>query len=47
MPAMTIQEIYFLLAVIVQKRHDQRDELKDYWSTLEQFYMACCKNTMK
>jgi hypothetical protein len=47
MPAMTVQEIYFLLAVTVQKRHGQRDELKDYWSTLEQFYMACCKNTMK
>jgi predicted nucleotidyltransferase len=27
--------------------HDQRDRLKDYWSTLEQFFMAFYGNTMK
>ena len=47
LPAVTIQEIYFLLAVIVQMRHDQSDKLKDYWSTLQQFYMDFCRNTMK
>jgi len=27
--------------------HDQRDALKDYWSTLEQYFVAFCGKTMK
>jgi len=26
--------------------HDQRDTLQDYWSTLEQYFMAFYRNTM-
>jgi len=35
------------LAVIVQMVHDQRDMLKDYWLTQEQFYMVFYRNAMK
>jgi len=34
---MTIQEMYVFLSVIVQMEHNQRDTLKSYWNTLEQF----------
>ena len=27
--------------------HDQRDTLQDYWSTLEQYFMAFYGNAMK
>jgi hypothetical protein len=40
-------EMYLFLSVIVQMCHDQRDRLKDYWSTLEQFFMVFYGNTMK
>jgi hypothetical protein len=32
-----VQEIYLFIAVILQMGHDQRDILKDYWSTAENF----------
>ena len=28
-------------------RHDQRDKMKDYWSTLDQYFMALYSNTLK
>jgi hypothetical protein len=37
LPDMTIQEMYLPPSVIVPMGHDQRDRLKDYWFTLEQF----------
>jgi hypothetical protein len=43
----TVQEICLFLAIIVQMGHDLRDMLKDYWSTLEQYFTAFCGNTMK
>jgi hypothetical protein len=33
--------------MVLQMGHDQRDRLKDYWSTLDQFLMAFYGNTMK
>jgi hypothetical protein len=33
----TIQEMYSFLAISVQMRHDQKDPMKAYWSTVEQF----------
>jgi hypothetical protein len=33
-------KMYLFLSIIVQVCHDQRDRLKDYWSTLEQLFMA-------
>jgi len=35
------------LAIIVQMGQDQRVTLKDYWSTLEQYFMAFYGKTMK
>jgi hypothetical protein len=40
LPDMTIQEMYLVSSIIVQMGHHQRDKLKDYWSTLEQFFTA-------
>jgi hypothetical protein len=40
--------MYLFLSIIVQMCDDQRDRLKDYWSsTLEQFFLAFYRNTMK
>jgi predicted nucleotidyltransferase len=39
--------MYLFLSIIVQMCHDQRDKLKDYWSTLEQLFIAFYGNTMK
>ena len=44
---MTVQKMCLFLAIIMQIRHDQRDMLKDYLSTLEQYFMAFYGNTMK
>jgi len=35
------------LAIVVQMGQDQRDTLNDYWSTLEQYFMAFYGKTMK
>jgi hypothetical protein len=40
LPDVTVQEMCLFLAIIVQMGQDQRDTLKDYWSTLEQYFMA-------
>jgi hypothetical protein len=34
-----------VFAIIVQIRHYQRDTIKDYWSTLDQYFMAFYSNT--
>jgi hypothetical protein len=47
LPDMTVQEIYLFLAVIMQVGHNQKGNLKDYWSTQEQFYMAFCGSIRK
>jgi hypothetical protein len=33
----TVHEIYLLIAIILHMGHDQRDTMKDYWSTAENF----------
>jgi len=43
----TIQEMYLSSSIFVQIGHDQRDTLKSYWSTLEQFFMPFYRNPMK
>jgi hypothetical protein len=47
LPDMTVQEMYLFLAIVVQMGHDQRDVLKDYWSTLERYFVAFYGKTMK
>jgi hypothetical protein len=47
LPYVTDQELYLFLAIIVQMGYDQRDMLQDYWSTLEQYFMAFYRNTVK
>jgi hypothetical protein len=47
LPDVTIPEMYVFVSIVLQMGHDQRDRLKDYWSTLEQFFMAFYGNTMK
>jgi hypothetical protein len=47
LPDMTTPEMYLFVSIDVQMGPDQRDRLKDYWSTLEQFLMAFYRNTMK
>jgi hypothetical protein len=44
---MTIPEMYLFISIVLQMGYDQEDRLKDYWSTLEQFFMAFYRNTMK
>jgi len=39
LPDVTIQEMYSFLAIIVQMGHDQKDMMKAYWNTAEQFSM--------
>jgi hypothetical protein len=39
LPDITILEIYLFLSIIVQLDDDQRKRLKNYWSTLEQFFI--------
>jgi hypothetical protein len=39
LPDVTVPEMCLFVS-IVQMGHSQRDRLKDYWSTLEQFFMA-------
>jgi hypothetical protein len=41
---MTVQEMCLFLAIYVQVGHNQRDMLKDYWSTLEQYFTAFYEN---
>jgi hypothetical protein len=47
LPDVTIPEMYLFISFVLQMGHDQKDRLKDYWSTLEQFFMAFYGNTMK
>jgi hypothetical protein len=47
LPDVTIPEMYLFIPTVLQMGHDQRDRLKDYWSILEQFFMAFYGNTMK
>jgi hypothetical protein len=47
LPNVSIQEMCVYLDIIVKMRHNQRDTLKGYWSTLEQHFMAFYGNTMK
>jgi hypothetical protein len=47
LPDVTIQEMYTFLAIIVQMVHDQKDRLKAYWSTAEQFSMPFAGKMMK
>ena len=44
---MTVQEMCLFLATVVQMGHDQRDVLKDYWLTLEQYFVALYRKTKK
>jgi hypothetical protein len=44
---MTFQEMCLFLVIVVQMGHDQRDVLKDYWSTLEWYFVAFYGKTMK
>jgi len=39
--------MYTFLAIIVQMVHDQKDRLKAYWSTAEQFSMPFAGKMMK
>jgi hypothetical protein len=43
----TIQEMSFFLAIIVWMGYDQKDMLKAYWSTVEQFSTPFYRNTVK
>ena len=43
----TVQEMCLFLAIIVWIGHNQRGTLKDYWSTLELYFTAFYRNTMK
>jgi hypothetical protein len=47
LPDVTIPEMYLFVSIALQMGHNQRDRLKDYWSTLEQFFTAFYENTMK
>jgi len=47
LPDMTVQEMCLFLATVVQMGHDQRDVLKDYWLTLEQYFVALYRKTKK
>jgi hypothetical protein len=47
LPDVTRPEMYLFVSIVLQMGHDQKDRLKDYWSTLEQFFMAFYGNTMK
>jgi hypothetical protein len=35
---MILQEMFLFLAITLQLEHDQRDTLKLYWTTLQQFF---------
>ena len=35
----------FVFAIIVQMRHDQRNTMIDYWSTLDRYFTAFYGNT--
>jgi hypothetical protein len=39
--------MYLLVYIVVQMGQNQREKLKDYWSTPEQFFMAFYGNTVK
>jgi len=43
----TVQEMCLFLAIIVWIGHDPKGTLKDYWSTLEQYFTAFYRNAMK
>jgi hypothetical protein len=47
LPNVTIQEMCLYLDIIVKMGHNQRDTLKDYRSTLEQYFIASYRNTVK
>jgi hypothetical protein len=47
LPDMIVPEMMLFLTIIIQMAHDIRDSLKDYWSTLKQFYTPLFSNTMK
>jgi hypothetical protein len=47
LPDVTVQEMCLFLVIIVQMGLDQRDTLKDYWLTLEQYFTAFYGKTMK
>jgi hypothetical protein len=47
LPDLTVQDMYLFLAIIVQVGHDQREMLKGYWSTTEQYFLAFYGSTMK
>lgn len=42
-----LKKLYLFLAIIVQVGHGQRDMLKDYCLTQEQFYMVFYRNALK
>jgi hypothetical protein len=44
---MTIHEMYLFLPITVKIGHEQRQRLKDYWSTLEPIFMSLYRNTIK
>jgi hypothetical protein len=47
LPDVTVQEICLFVTIIVQMGHNKRGMLKDYWWTLEEYFMAFYRNTMK
>jgi hypothetical protein len=46
-PDVTEAEMFVFLAITVQMGHCIRDQLTDYWATMEQFYMPFYSNMMK
>ena len=47
LPGVTVQEMWWFLETTVQLGHDQRDKMKDYWSTLDQYITAFYCNIPK
>jgi hypothetical protein len=47
LPDVTVEEVYLVLAIIMQLGHEQKYILKDYWYTHDSFYMAFCGNIIK
>jgi len=46
LPDMAAQEMYIVLAILMQMGHDVINILKSYWSTKQQFYTPYYSNTI-
>jgi hypothetical protein len=47
LPNLVTSEMFLILALITQMGCNVVDSLKDYWSTMEKFYMPFYNNTTK